>query len=351
MKIVFFDGNLREGGAERVISILANKFADQGDDVEIILYYDDDIFYKLNPQIKISIIESQTGTKRKLKNIAWLCKYISKDTDVLISFLAMFNIIAIIASKIARIPVIVADRNDPRKVPSNWGMRLIRNCTYCFADRVVLQTEYNKKYFPLAVQKKSAVIYNPINIGNKSGLAMQNKKQKKIVSVGRLIPQKNHRILLKAFLEIHKKYPDYYLVIYGEGPERKYIEEVIVDNQLESSVYLPGIVENVLDNICDAEMFVLCSDYEGMPNVLIEAMGIGLPVISTKVSGATELISHKENGLLVDVGDVTGLYKAMELYLLDKDVRDRCSRNAVKINKRLAADSIVDIWKQCIKKI
>ena len=343
-KIVYFIGTLGNGGAERVVSILTRKLADMGEKVEIVLYYDSEPFYEIHPNVQITYVERETGSKNLLKNLIWLRRYFIKNADLVISFLAQFNMIALAAVFAAGIPVIVADRNDPRHMPKQAPIRLARNLLYHLADLVVVQTQHNKEYFSKALQKKCRIIYNPVDLKEKQALALRTEKKQRIVSVARLMKQKNQLMLIDAFAEVQKSFPDYILTIYGEGPFRDELQKRIEELGLVEQVELPGRVQNVFDSIADAELFVLSSDFEGMPNALIEAMCLGLPVISTRVSGASDLIENENNGLLTDVGDVKMLIRCMKRMLSDSELRKCCAEEAVKINQLLHTDYIVGQW-------
>ena len=308
---IFFIGTLCGGGAERVVSILASRMAEQEMQVEVLTYYDKPIAYEVSPKVKITAIETFTGSKNKLYNLLQIRKYFKKNAQVVISFLAPFNMMAIAANFGNGIPIIVADRNDPTKVPSNKLLRKTRDFLYMFADGIVVQTKKNQEYFGKAVQKKSIVIYNPINLGEYAGAALEFPKKKKFVTAGRLMPQKNQKMMIKAFAKILKLHPEYQLVIYGEGPCRAELELLIKELRIENSVLLPGNTTSLHEKMMDAEVFLLSSDYEGMPNALIEAMCMGLPCISTKVSGATDLIINHENGILTELDNQEEFESAM----------------------------------------
>ena len=343
-RFVFFDATLNEGGAERVISILTRHMANAGEQVKIILYYDEDPFYEIHPDVEIVRIEKESGTKNLFKNLFRLRKYIKNDSDVLISFLAPFNMIAIFASLGLKKKVIVADRNDPRHVPSNKIVRWARNFLYRFANGVVVQNTDNKNYFSKSVQKKSEVIFNPIDLGDKRGQALVSKKRKRIVSVGRLIEQKNQIMLLEAFSAIHGEFPEHILTVYGEGDYRETLENKVKALGLDGFVEFPGSKKDVFDLISDAELFVLSSNYEGMPNALIEAMCLGLPVISTAVSGTSDLIEDGVNGRVTEVGNKEQMAEAMREMLASEDMRKSCAENAVLINDMLEVNGIVRDW-------
>ena len=349
-KYLFFVGTLSSGGAERVISILSSKMADCDMCVEILTYYDMPIFYEIHSKVRVSCIEQLTGTKNKIKNLIWLRKYFKENAKVVISFLAPFNMMALVANLFTGIPIIVADRNDPTRVPTNIVLRKIRDYLYHLADGVVLQTKKNQAYFSKKVQQKSVVIYNPINLGKYSGAALNNEKDKVFVTAGRLMPQKNQETMIKAFAKVVKRYPDYRLKIFGDGPSREKLEQLIKSQELENNIFLPGNTKSLHEEIKNARAFVLSSDYEGMPNALIEAMCLGLPVISTKVSGATDLIKDHENGLLIEISDEEALAHSM-LELIEKpELAEKLAKNAVKINNLLELNEIMAQWIQFIEK-
>ena len=348
---IFFIGTLRNGGAERVVSVLASQMAEQGMNVEILTYYDKPVFYELSPKVTVTAVEKETGTKGKIHNLRWIRTYFKKNAKVVISFLAPFNIMALAANMGNGIPIIVADRNDPRMVPSNIVVRKLRDFLYMFADGIVLQTEKNKEYFSKAVQKKSIVIYNPVNLKEYAGIALKTPKEKKIVTAGRLMPQKNQKMMIRAFADVLKIHSDYELVIYGDGPSEMDLKSLIAELGISANVSLPGNVKNLHNSIKSAEIFVLSSEYEGMPNALIEAMCLGLPAISTKVSGATDLIRHGQNGILVELDDQAGFTHAMLDLIENQELSAEISKNAVKLNEDLELSKIMNEWILFISKV
>ncbi len=343
-RIVFFNGTLMQGGAERVISILSRRMCEQHYQVEILLYRDSEIFYDIAPQVQIVFVERETNSRNLFRNILWIRQYFKRNADVIISFLAPFNILSLVAHLGLKSKIVVADRNDPKYIPAQLLIRKLRNILYCVADGIVLQTTQNQNYFSKIVRKKSIVIKNPIDLADKAGLALRTAKKHRIVSIGRLMPQKNQEMLIEAFSMLTDEFPDYTLTIYGEGPNRIQLEEKIHTLKLESRVYLPGSVKNVYEKIADSELFVLTSNYEGMPNALIEAMCLGLPSISTRVSGADDLIEDGTNGELVDVGDAHGLANIMCKLLRNERLRRQYAEMAVRLNEQLEIDKIIQEW-------
>lgn len=346
-KLTFFDATLKQGGAERVISIVTKELAkDENLKVNIVLWYKEPLFYEIDSRVQILFVSEEAKSNIFLKKLLWLHNFMKNETDAVVSFLAPINMIAIVSNFFTRCKLIVADRNDPSKVPVNKLIRKMRDILYEFADGVVVQTKKNQLYFSKRIQEKSTVIYNPVNMRNFARISLHGEKEKRIVSVGRLAPQKNQKMLLRAFANVLKKYPEYKLEIYGD----KYsytseLEELIHSLGINEQVLLAGSVTNLHEQIQNAEIFALSSNYEGMPNALIEAMCMGLPVISTKVSGATDLIEHGKNGLLVDVDDQFAMEEAIVRLLGDADLRKKFAENAVKLNEQLEVSKIVDQWK------
>lgn len=349
-RFVFFDATLLQGGAERVISLLSREMAKKDLSVKILVYKDIEPFYTIDPRVELVYVCRETGRENLLKNLLWMRKFYREHADVIISFLAPYNILTLIATLGGKQTVIVADRNDPRHVPGKLPVRKLRDFLYRFADGVIVQTKHNQAYFSKAIQRKSRVIYNPVDMQEKAGMALRTTREKTIVTVGRLLPQKNQEMLLDAFAAIADAFPEYKLVIYGDGAHRENLEEKVSQLKLENRVSMPGSFKDIHQRIASAELFVMSSNYEGMPNALIEAMCLGLPVISTKVSGATDLIRHGENGLLVDVGDTAGLAQAMQILLSDENMRESFGREATRLNETLKIEDITRQWLEAVEK-
>ena len=194
-----------------------------------------------------------------------------------------------------------------------------------------------------ALQKKIEVIYNPIFLEDHLvGSSLTTEKQKLIISIGRLETQKNQKMLIRAFSIFERNHPDYQLVIYGEGSQRGELEGLVSELNLTGRVLLPGVVKNVFECLQKAEVFVLSSYFEGMPNTLLEAMCIGVPSVSTKVSGAVDLIEDGKNGYLTEIDDCNMLASRIELLADDPELR-------FKIGER--SSHLYDILKVVFKNI
>lgn len=351
MKLLVSSGTLMAGGAERVLSVLSKSFANNFDEVVYLTWIDAPDFYPLDNRIKRICVERECHSKSIIKKATWFRKHIRNNNySAILSFLEPFNVLICLALTGIKIPIIVADRNDPRWVWNNFLQRHLRLIAYRKAKRIVCQTENNQSYYKNDYLKKSTVIYNPIFLPEEyRGKALLTSKKHRFVSVARLNEQKNLKMMISAFAEFHDRHDDYSLTIYGEGSCRKGLVEFIQDKYLDGCVYLPGAKQNVWDLILDAECFVLSSWYEGMPNALLEAMCLGLPCVSTRVSGAKDLIKNGYNGLLIDVNDTQSMAKAFHLLAEDKQKRKELGENAVKIFDILQLKTISSKWITLLK--
>lgn len=347
-KITFFIGSLEEGGAERVVSNLTSYLVNKGHKVALVLYHDRKPFYTIHPEVEIISVRRETGGGGLIKNLRWMRRFFRENSSVVVSFLASFNILALLSTVGLKVPVLVSDRNDPRFVPGNPLIRRLRNIMYRFADGVVIQTNHNKSYFSKKVQRKSIIIYNPIDLGERAGEALRTPKEDIIVSVSRLMPQKNQKMLIRAFSKIHDDYPAFRLIIFGEGAARAELTELISTLSLQDFVLLPGSEKKIFDKICPAKLFVLSSNYEGMPNALAEAMCLGLPCISTAVSGATDMIENGINGLLTEIDAEDQLEDAMRKMLSNCEFSEQMAKKATELNTLLDKSVIAEQWREYI---
>lgn len=366
-KIIFCINSLDSGGAERVVSILSNYFSEKND-IYIITITNNEIKYNLNSKINvISLANRKNKIKSKIINkITLLPKFIHRtikmrkilkkiNGDIIISFLPEASFMSLIANK-GYTKIIVSDRNDPKIEYSNKIYNYFFHKLYPSADGFVFQTEDAKKYFEDNLinlyEKGKKIIFNPVNekfLKTKKNLRMENT----IVSVGRLTEQKNFDLLIDSFYELNKKLPNYNLIIYGDGNLRKKLELKINTLGLKNKVELPGVISDVEDKISNSSLFVMTSNYEGMPNALIEAMCLGLPVISSDCpcGGPRMLINNGENGYLFEVGNKEELISKMYEVLSNKRINDKFRLNSKKVIDLVHPDIISKKWEDFIEKM
>lgn len=357
MKMMFVISKMQFGGAERVMANLTNYFAENGHEITLVSAYDYQSVYPLNKNIKtVFSPRHQSGknqVSRMLGFIHDLCHIIDENRpDVVVSFLTDINIMVIPACKIRHVPVIVSERNDPKRNPTNKIKRFLRKLLYRFSDGYVFQTEEAKSYFSKNIQGKSAVIPNPL-LSKKIPQKYGGKMELQFVSVGRLEPQKNQKLLIDAFAKVVEKHPDAMLHIYGEGGLRDDLTRQIQDLGLQQYVILEGTSSDVLTDIHKAYAFILTSDFEGMPNSLLEAMACGLACIATDCScgGCKMLIHHMDNGMLVPVGRQDKLVEAIEFLIENGQARESMAINALRVRDDYSGEKINALWMEYIKHV
>ena len=346
-KIVVITRNMVGDGAERVIAQLANYFAAQGKRCTILTLNDDEVFYKLDPSISVAPVGQKSGNKvlDKLMRYRQVRRMVLKEKpDLVLSMpeeIAVYVLLALLGTKI---PVYVSERNNPWVMPDVKVTRILRTLMYPFAKGVIFQTEMAKSFFPDAIQKKGVVLKNPVD-AQRIPAQYTGERERVIVGAGRLSQQKNMPLLLKAFARFAPNYPEFKLRIFGEGELREELTELARSLQIAGQVELPGRSTALLEKMNSSAMFVLSSDYEGMPNVLLEAMCMGMPCISTDCpsGGPRELIKDGVNGLLVPVGDETALYEAMER-MADRAFAAQLADAAYEIREELTSRDVFVSW-------
>ena len=194
--------------------------------------------------------------------------------------------------------------------------------------------------FSERVRRKSVIIHNPVDVRVRA----EEKPKKRIVTAGRLNSQKNHEMLIRAFRIFHETHPEYTLTVYGEGELRKKLERLIEKLSLKGSVFLPGFKNGLHEEMKDAGMFVLSSDFEGLSNALMEAMMMGLAVITTDCTGSDELVEDGRDGLVVKRGDVMMMADAMARLADDEKLRKSMAEAAFKRAADFRLNRIVMKW-------
>lgn len=386
--IAMYIGSLVKGGAERVMCNLAEYFYSQGYIVTFVTTYLGQEEYEvphatwhreptegcleltvLDPndhEHRVWIDDNADGIKRvftalplnyRSGRIANFIKRekILKDTwkqlhpDVILSFLGKNNIMAIKSARGLGIPVVVSVRSNPSREYGTKSLNLSMRHYFKKAAGVVVQTTEAAEYFDSRVRTK--ILPNSIHPDfiNRSVVPFEE-RAKEIVTVGRLDDNKNQILLINAFKELEKDFPDYRVVIYGDGEKRKEFE-----SKAPESVTFMGRVSDVPDRIAGSEVFVLTSRQEGYPNALIEAMSLGLVCISTDCpcGGPRDLIRSGDNGLLIPMASdeemVKELSDALRRVLTDRKLAEEMSQNALKVRDEYNPDIINGQWKDYLE--
>ena len=369
MKILFNCLSMEKGGAERVISVLSNKFI-ESNQVTLVTLIKSKPKYKLDKRIKLLQIDEDEYLKaRKIKKkliklsyhrLTKLLKVVIKERpDIIISFLPepsmRIMLLKKLSKKIRDIPTIISIRNNPETEYKNKFIYAVMKYLYKDVDTMVLQTKEAKEYFSKIIknEKKLVVISNPINEKFLIEKPYEGERDKIIVTVGRLEKQKNQKLLIEAFKKVESKHTDYKLLIYGEGSLQKELQEYVDELKLADKVIFKGKKDDIEKEIFKAGIFVLSSDYEGMPNALMEAMALGLPCISTDCpcGGPRTLIDNNNNGILVKVNDSEKMAEAINFLIENKNEAQQMGKKANKIKDKCSLNKIYKKWIEVIERL
>lgn len=357
MNIAFGYSSLRKGGAERVISSLANYFV-SNDQVNIITLDNYDSEYELAPGVKhmkldvsrksVSLMDKFRSIRTQIARIAETVAAIQP--DVIVAFDPKIADLCRRAVR-GRIKVIGSERSNPYYDRKGFLSKVFVRASRKL-DGFIFQTQGAKGYYPKKIQEKSIVIPNGIFFPMTATPLEYGMREKIICATGRVVPVKRYDVLIRAFGQIADQIPDYQVHIYGVGDEQERLEGLANELKIGDRVRFWGLCDRISDVLCRNRIFVLTSESEGMPNGLIEAMACGCACIASDCDfGPSELIREGENGVLFPVGDVDRLASALLEMATDRGKAERIARNAQKINDTLSIERIANQYHDYIEMI
>ena len=355
-RVLFVLPSLGAGGSERVVTTLANYWAGQGRQIGIANFDAPEFspFYPLADDIalfRLGLPAASGGlpgqilqTARRIKALKRVYREFAP--DVVISFLTKANVMSVLAAERSGIPVIISERNNPTLQHFNAFWRAARAYAYPKAFSFVTMTKGAADYYPGRQRPRTTIIPNPVNLPENW---QDRRKGNTITAVGRLADQKQFHLLVDAFARVADDFPDWNLVIWGEGSARADLERQRAQLGLEDRIALPGLTEKPGQWVETADIFVLSSAYEGWPNVIVEAMAAKLPVVSFDCEhGVTDMIEDGVTGRIVPLGDVPALASAMADLLKDPALRQDLARRAGEASARYDTSVIADQWSRIV---
>ena len=341
------------GGAERQIVLLANEMSKRGHETHLVVLCENNSPYKIESSVivhDLSILEG-TGKFRILKRYC-LFKKEMKDIkpDVTINYNLQGAYFSLLAGRKVCGKILYSERGDPYDSEYSGLLGKVRDITCNHLDAFVFQSEGAKEFFHLSSKQKAIVIHNSVVVPQYK-YPIPSARDNRIVTVGRLHPQKNPQLLVDAFALITDKYPDLTLELYGDGALKEEIQTTINAMGLAERVHLNASRKDIFDCIRTARLFVLTSDYEGMPNALMEAMALGLPCISTdcRPGGARTLIESGKNGIIVPTRNVNALADKMKYMLDNPQEAERMAHEAYKLGATHTNKVTFDKWNQFLQ--
>ena len=349
LKLLFVNSSLTDGGSEKAMALVAQAMAARGHEVVMALAREKPRTYPLNGSIKIVQFQyGKSGKARKamsrLRQLRTLIR--SHDFDYVVCYMWDLNIATLVASLGLRRRIIVSERSFPGASARSRLSRLVESLAYRLAYRIVYQTPDAQAFCPRGLLSRSVIVPNMIEIAALKPYI--GTRSRRMVSIGRLGPQKNFPLLMRSFARFLDMHPGWSLEIYGKGATEGHLRALADRLRIAESVVFAGYVDDLHDQIRDAGMFVLASDYEGISNAMAESMALGLPVISTDcpVGGAALLIKDGESGRLVPVRDETALTQAMSEIASDENLSGQISRGARISAERFSPDRLALTWER-----
>lgn len=361
-KIAFHLNCLEQGGAERVVSNLANQFVKEGYEVLIATEWYGENEFQIDSRIKRVHVGLSEADERKsriacfFKRVSNLRRFMKEEKpDILIAFAQRANYRALMAAKGTKVPVLISIRTDPAGHYDALSDKIQIPFLFPRAAGCVFQTEGQREFFAPYLQKNSRIILNPVH-DKYLGTPRPEERTKEVVQSGRLVDFKNQPMLLRAFMEVHKKHPDYILKIYGGDSfdgTKEILERIIEENQAGDYIRLMGASDTLEKDLKNAALFAFSSDWEGLPNALLEAMALGLPIVATDCpcGGPRTVMQDGVNGLLIPIKNQKALEEGINKLIENPEYAKELGRNAEKIGEIVNAKAIFAQWRDYIEEM
>jgi GalNAc-alpha-(1->4)-GalNAc-alpha-(1->3)-diNAcBac-PP-undecaprenol alpha-1,4-N-acetyl-D-galactosaminyltransferase len=363
MKLTLISSSLEVGGAERVMSIIANYWAAKGWQITILTFDDgsEPPFYNLNKRIDYRPlgIENREGyqisaLKDNFRRIKILKQAIvASRPDVVISFVNTTNMMTLLACWGLKVPTIVSEHVHPAFGELSNACQLLQKLVYRRASLITVQTHSGLSFFPSAQGYSTFVMPNPVAIPASDTIQSQlYTDDRHLLAIGKLIHQKGFDLLIRAFAQVAETHPEWTLTILGEGEMRPELENLCLELNLQDRVFMPGTIKNIDAHLRKADIFALTSRFEGFPVTLCEAMACGVPVIATDcLSGPREIIHNGIDGMLVVPENVDALASGLDVLMSDPVKRQYFSHYAPKVLDRFGVEQVMAIWSNAIKQV
>lgn len=373
-RIVLFVPSFENGGVERNAVFFANAMVERGIDLTLLYCRKQDFWFdRLDPKVntiqvggklKIPLVHERVTDAVKMLLFAPLVLQEIKRNQRLALVSFQSNVVAIFLAKLLALPVAVRLSNHFASIANeqSWLRKIAelgKKLFYRWASIVVANSSELAKDYAEILGREVITIYNPIDFDLVGHLCKENvpeeifinRMRPIVIGAGRLSKQKNFVLLIYAIANVVRDLPCD-LVIIGEGAERERLTALVNKLNLRGHVHLIGHRQNPYKYFYNSDLFVLSSNYEGMPNVLIEAIACGLPAVSTRCqSGPSEILADGKLGFLVQVGDVLGLAKAIRCALTDKSSTELMQKAAAVNILLYDKDVITSNWQGICEKL
>lgn len=357
-KVIFITGSLCNGGAEKVLSILASGCAEQGADITLVVLREREIIYSVSDKVKLIQIKSngKFAFIQRIKQLHHI--FCCSPAQTVIPFIPIVTLYTVIANIGVGKKIIMSERADPKISIFSKNMSfkdrigrilMLTLGIHKLASWTVFQTPEAQACYSKKVQLYSCIISNPLDT-SKLPQRYVGEHEKRIVAAGRFSEEKNLSMLIEGFSKFYQYHPDYTMTIYGEGKLRSKLEEQIKKLGLSDVIMMPGFSKNLHAQIQRAAMYISTSNHEGISNSMLEALGMGIPTIVTDcpVGGARLFVKTDYNGILISMNDIDALVSGMNKIADDPEYANSISEKAVHIREKVNKEKICEQWLQLV---
>lgn len=355
--IAFIVPSLGPGGAERVVVTLANKLVGKYN-VTIITLNNEETNYKIDERIVIVCVKdtrqfSSNFIKALCENFKLIIRILKitkkNQSGLIVGFTTTANVLAIITSRLRKRKSIVSERANPEVYVPNSFWKALQNYYYPKTNLLIVQSRFSKDYFSKKVSpEKIMILPNPVDQEIYKHQNLGEDRENIVLTVGRLDANKNQELLIRAFANLPEN--DWYLYIVGAGVLKEYYMQLVESLQIEKRVVFTGNVSKVWEYYNRAKIFAFCSNSEGFPNALLEAVTLGVPSISTNCkSGPSELIEDNVNGFLIKINDQFALEEKLKQLMFNNENYQYMLRQAGRISQEFEPEKVLIRWCKVIE--
>jgi glycosyltransferase involved in cell wall biosynthesis len=368
MNILIFIYSMHSGGAERVTANLANHWTGKGWNVTIVTLASQALdYYELNPAVKrIAMnLEGESANPfaaiaNNLRRVLALRRVLSQvKPDVALAMMSSANILLALASVgLKYVATVGSERTHPPQLPSGAVWKALRAYLYGGLSAVTALTQETSVWLRInTMARKIFVIPNaaiwPLPQQRPLlELPSMLRERQMLLAVGRLSEEKQFDLLIAVFQRLVIAFPNWVLVILGEGPDRKLLEDQVRLAGLTDRILLLGRAGNLGQWYEAADLYVMTSRFEGFPNALVEAMAFGAPVVSFDCdTGPRDIIRHEVDGQLVPDGDTVALERALRIMMGNEPLRRRFAERAIDVRVRFSMDKVACMWEELFERV
>ena len=351
MKICFLEGDMsRRGGTERITAMLANALCEDNDVFIYSLRLEDKVvYYSLDNRVHHEVLKNKDNKAKIHNHIRQIHSIVKeKHIDWIINVDVGMGFYGILAAKGTSARVITWEHAN---FYNNWNSRIfpyLRRFAAKHSDVMVVLTEMDKRNYEINIRNHAPVyvIPNPAVTHDFN----YDINSKIILSAGLLLPIKGYDKAIEVAKNVLPECPEWKWIICGDGSERNHLQKLIEDADLSEQMLLLGNIENMDEQYQKAAMFVMTSEMEGLPMVLLEAKSWGLPLLSFDImTGPSDIIADGANGYLVPAGDIKSMSDKITLMIEDKGLRKSFSAKSQKDMDKFLFDTIIEKWKELLK--